>query len=301
MRQKALAWKMLFVLCLIAACLLPGRTAIGDEVMQVRIPAIASGADCIAELRDSNGHRVQLLTLTKDIGNAFVVECNGLKRFEYRASVFNEDTEEVRFDRTNYRIYVDVYYGANDQLQASVSIEVVNGSGGKLGMARFENRPIVPATPVPTAEPTISPTASPAPTATPPPYTVPFTFTKVWSGDREESIDWVMYNGDGTVRSKLFNKKEISENEWQYEAYFQESVADCYIVEYVPEGYKVRYENIGAYAHVEDRCYNDGTIYNDKVPQTGDTQPLYGAIVCAVLSAGGLCLLMKSSRKQKET
>ena len=43
-----------------------------------------------------------------------------------------------------------------------------------------------------------------------------------------------------------------------------------YVIEEVPEGYMVRYENVGAYADVTDRCYNGGTIINYKVPKTGD-------------------------------
>ena len=94
-----------------------------------------------------------------------------------------------------------------------------------------------------------------------PGYDFRFTFTKAWQGDHEDSIDWVLYYPNGTVAHKKFNKKIVSENEWRYEAWFA-SGADYYIIETVPEGYKVRYENAGAHAGETDRCYNGGTIQN---------------------------------------
>ena len=133
---------------------------------------------------------------------------------------------------------------------------------------------------------TVPPTAVPpvtAPPITPPPsdpgYDFKFTFTKAWQGDHEGSIDWVLYHPDGTVAHKKFNKKIISENEWRYEAWFP-TATDYYIVETVPEGYKVRYENIGAHAGETDRCYNGGTIINYKIPKTGDTAPFLLWLSC---------------------
>lgn len=236
------------------------------------------------------------LPLEKDAGNAFVVDCNGLLLTQYTAMVYSEDTEEIQYDKTVYTVYISVYYGDDEKLQAAVVIERQAGAdgipGGKEPMVRFANSPL---------NATLPPTATPAPvTPTPsPPYTEKFIFTKVWSGDREESIDWVMYNGDGTVRSKLFNKKIVSEYEWQYEAYFQHNVDDCYIVEYVPDGYMVRYENVGEYAHVTDRCHNGGTIINSKVPQTGDTLPVEWYVGCIVVSIMGLILLARAGCKRR--
>ena len=109
----------------------------------------------------------------------------------------------------------------------------------------------------------------------------------------------IMYNADGSVRSKLFNKKIISESEWLYEAYFQHAVDGCYIIEYVPDGYSVYYENVGEYAHVTDRCYNGGTIINRKVPQTSDPLPIGVHVICMLAAGTGLILLRKTSRKQR--
>ena len=100
-------------------------------------------------------------------------------------------------------------------------------------------------------------------------YNFRFAFSKLWQGDHEDSIDWVLYNPDGTVAHKKFNKKIVSETEWRYEAWFA-SGADYYIIENVPAGYRVRYENVGEHASETDRCYNGGTIINYKLPKTGD-------------------------------
>lgn len=294
--------KCLLTGCLLCALLLCCTIAVADETIQVRIPAIASGADCTAALYDSRGHRIQLLKLEKDVGNAFVVECNGLFLTQYSAVVYNEDSDDVSYDRTVYTIYIDVYYGADQQLQSSVIIEQSTSAdgahGGKMGMIRFENLPsLPPATPIPF--PTDSPTPLPTAAPTDNNYTVRFSFRKQWSGDVEDSIDWVMYNADGSVRSKLFNKKIISESEWLYEAYFQHAVDGCYIIEYVPDGYSVYYENVGEYAHVTDRCYNGGTIINRKVPQTSDPLPIGVHVICMLAAGTGLIWLRKTSRKQR--
>ena len=42
------------------------------------------------------------------------------------------------------------------------------------------------------------------------------------------------------------------------------------MIEEPVEGYKTRYENVGVYAGITDRCCDGGTIVNYKVPKTGD-------------------------------
>ena len=72
-----------------------------------------------------------------------------------------------------------------------------------------------------------------------------------------------------------------------------------YVVEEVPEGYKVRYENVGAYADVTDRCYNGGTIINYKVPPTGDGEnPILwiGCILAGIAVLGGLFIVAKRKK-----
>ena len=126
-----------------------------------------------------------------------------------------------------------------------------------------------------------------------------FTFTKLWPGEHEDSIDWVLYRPDGTVAHKKFNKRIVSANEWHYEAWFSE-YADYYIIENVPDGYRVRYENVGAYADVTDRCYNGGTIINMKVPKTGDDghPVLYAAL--SALAILGMTVCVIGARKMKK-
>ena len=122
-----------------------------------------------------------------------------------------------------------------------------------------------------------------------------FTFTKVWRGEAGESIHWTLYNSDGTPVRKMFNKRVLSDNEWVYEAWF-ETWDDYYLVEEVPAGYAVTYENVGPYSGITDRCCSGGTIINYKVPRTGDTQTPVLWIVMASLSMAGIALIMRRRR-----
>ena len=117
----------------------------------------------------------------------------------------------------------------------------------------------------------------------------------------------MLYNPDGTVRSKKFNRKIISDTEWLYEAWFT-SPADLYVIEAVPRGYQVRYENIGADAGITDRCCNGGTIVNYTVPKTGDSSGLLISLALSLLGFGclvgsfilGPCADSRSVRKWKK-
>lgn len=136
--------------------------------------------------------------------------------------------------------------------------------------------------------------------ADPSPYDYKFSFTKKWSGGKEDSINWTLYKSDGTVAHKKFNKKIISDTEWYYEAWFEGPV-DYYIVEDVPAGYSVWYENTGAHADETDRCYNGGTIINYKVPKTGDhsNMPLWFSLMgISVLGMIGT-LFIKTNKRRK--
>ncbi len=125
-----------------------------------------------------------------------------------------------------------------------------------------------------------------------------FTFTKLWQGDHEKSIDWVLYHSDGTVAHKKFNKTIISKNEWYYETTFTTD-EDYYIIEVIPAGYQVRYENVGAHAGITDRCYNGGKIINYKVPKTGDTADLRLWISMVLVGISIVCCAAVFSRKKK--
>ena len=128
-----------------------------------------------------------------------------------------------------------------------------------------------------------------------------FTFTKLWTGGHEDSIDWTLYDHNGTVVHKKFNKKIVSETEWRYEAWFATG-EDYYIIENVPQGYHVRYRNTGAHKDDMDRCYNGGTIINYKVPKTGDIgRPGLWIALTAVgaVLLGGLVLVRYRGKKNK--
>ncbi len=180
--------------------------------------------------------------------------------------------------------------------------------------AKAVSAPTPTFTPTPSPAPSATPVTTPAttdlpgPTSTPNPYVYHFSFTKKWEGGSEDSIDFVVYNPDGTVRSKKFNKKIISDTEWLYEAWFT-SPADLYVIETVPRGYRVRYENTGINAGVTDRCCNGGTIVNYTVPKTGDRTNLLIFLGLSLLGIGcfiasfilGPCAESRSVRKWKKT
>jgi hypothetical protein len=145
-------------------------------------------------------------------------------------------------------------------------------------------------------------TDKPAPTSKPVSpdsgsYDFQFSFTVRWDADPADSIDWVLYNSDGSAAHKKFNKK-VNGNEWRYEAWF--SVAgDYYLVENVPAGYRVRYENTGTHAGVTDRCYNGGTIVNYKVPKTGDPVDPLLWVVSGILGLLALFLAWQLFRDRR--
>lgn len=114
-----------------------------------------------------------------------------------------------------------------------------------------------------------------------------FTFKKVWEGGSEQSIDFTLYKQGGEVYHHAFNKTAVSDTKWEYNAWFSSPVA-CYVIEDPVPGYRTRYENVGVYAKVTDRCCDGGTIVNYKVPKTGDEANLPLWIGCA---AAGLALL----------
>ena len=118
-----------------------------------------------------------------------------------------------------------------------------------------------------------------------------FTFRKVWEGGSEKSIDFTLYKLGGTVYHHGFNKKIINKSEWQYNAWFSEAAA-CYVIEEPVEGYKTRYENVGVYAGITDRCCDGGTIVNYKVPKTGDDANPFLWVGCVLV---GLTIISVSA------
>ena len=125
-----------------------------------------------------------------------------------------------------------------------------------------------------------------------------FYFTKVWLGDVEESIDFTLYNPNGSERRKSFNKTKVSDTEFLYEAWFSDW-SEFYVVEEPVPGYKVRYENVGSHAGETDRCYNGGKIINYKVPKTGDSfNPyLWGGITLVGLAGLAALVLIQKKRR----
>ena len=125
-----------------------------------------------------------------------------------------------------------------------------------------------------------------------------FHFTKVWLGDVEDSIDFTLYNPNGTVRRKSFKKTKVSDTEFLYEAWFTDW-SEFYVEEEPVEGYKVRYENVGAHAGETDKCYNGGKIINYKVPKTGDESNLGLWLALTAVGLAGIGSLVLISRRRR--
>ena len=209
----------------------------------------------------------------------------------YSISEIAGSDAEFTYDDTIYTLIVEVRQ-QDVTLVSSMTITKEHDADTAFEKAIFENNFVPAPTPSPT-NPSI-----PAVPSTPNPYVYRFSFTKKWLGGVEDSIDWTLYYPNGSERHKWFNKEIISEDEWYYEGWFS-SEMDYYLIENVPEGYKVRYENVGAHAGVTNRCYNGGTIINYKVPKTGDTaNPILWA-GCALLGVGAICGAVGLRRRKK--
>ena len=137
----------------------------------------------------------------------------------------------------------------------------------------------------------------------PPPRDYKFTFYKVWEGGYENDLTWTFYSSDGTVVHKRFSRSEIEkQRKYKYTGYFTYDPEGYYIIENVPEGYSVRYENVGAYAGVTDRLHNGGTMINNKIPKTGDNSNLLLWSVMALSGlavAGGAAVLTRKKKVRK--
>ncbi len=77
------------------------------------------------------------------------------------------------------------------------------------------------------------------------------------------------------------------------------AAAACYVIEEPVEGYITRYENVGVYADITDRCCDGGTIVNKKIPKTGDSAPLALWAGMIALGAAGLSAARAMGRRGK--
>lgn len=127
-------------------------------------------------------------------------------------------------------------------------------------------------------------------------YNYKFSFTKKWQGGVESTLEWTLYDADGNVVHKKFNKDVIDETEWYYEAWFAMDKG-YYIIEDVPEGYEPIYVNVGQYADVTDRLYNGGTIINYKAPQTGDANNPFAWAALMLCSAAAMLVVVLRRRR----
>ena len=166
-----------------------------------------------------------------------------------------------------------------------------------------EPTPTVTSEPTPTATPKPTPAPTPTPRVTNPPSRNDFYFwfKKEWRGEAQPSINYTLYNPNGTVRKHDFRITKISETEWLFEAWLS-SGGDYYVIEDPIEGYTTTYVNEGDHASEADRVYNKGTIVNSSVPKTGDASKpaLWAALAAGSLALMGAAFLaMKKRRSAK--
>ena len=127
-----------------------------------------------------------------------------------------------------------------------------------------------------------------------------FTFKVFWQDGSDKNIDFTLYRKGGTVYSHGFDKKKLGSGEWQYSAWFSSPEA-CYIIEKPMEGYQIRYENVGVYAQVTDRCCDGGAITIYKVPKTGDTANLALWMGMVLVGAVTLCGVAVTGKRRKQS
>ena len=125
-----------------------------------------------------------------------------------------------------------------------------------------------------------------------------FSFKKVWQGGSEHSIDFTLYKADGSVYRHGVDKKAVSASEWQYSAWFNAPAA-CYVIEQPVPGYQTRYENVGIYAGITDRCCDGGTIVNYRVPRTGDEAPIWLWLGCALAGLAIIAAAVHAEKRKK--
>lgn len=71
------------------------------------------------------------------------------------------------------------------------------------------------------------------------------------------------------------------------------------MIEKPVEGYKIRYENVGPYAGITDRCCDGGTIVNYRVPKTGDEAQVMLWLGCAAAGLAVMTLAVRSGKRKK--
>ena len=279
MNAKALKKRIgiIALLYLFLLMLMPSN-ALALVSVEVRFPIVATGADCTVELLDNEENRRQALLLKDGEENAFTVSCYLMEDYYFTIRLIEKDTDSMTYDHTEYKVMISLFRNEDGEIGY-----VYTASDGhttfKPNRFEFSNTPIVP-----------------PPTEVPRTYR--FTFIKLWPGEHEDSITWVLYKPDGTVAHKKFNKKIVSANEWYYEAWFPDDV-DYYLIESVPDGYTVRYENVGEHAGETDRCYNGGKIINYKIPKTGDQTNLPLWLCCILLGLAAVFAGIYTGRRKK--
>ncbi len=127
-----------------------------------------------------------------------------------------------------------------------------------------------------------------------------FSIRKVWIGvtDDKPEIVFDLYQDGKLIEWRQPEPTADGMYSWEYLPKLRDGEeAEYYVIERPVPGYAVKYENIGSYRTVTDRCYAGGKIINYQIPKTGDGGKLEMGITCVVM---GLLLIILFRRRHYE-
>ncbi len=95
-----------------------------------------------------------------------------------------------------------------------------------------------------------------------------------------------------------------ADEELAQERFYQRARTDKNLLQHsahgeLSPGYQTRYENVGVYASITDRCCDGGTIVNYRVPKTGDEAPVWLWLGCAAAGLMVMTLALRNGKRKK--
>lgn len=134
LKRRLAAWAAV-IFCL--AAMLTGAQA---ESAEIRIPVIATSADCTAALLDEGGNAVQTLELTAGEERFFTVTSDRLGTTAYTVKLTNENTATTTYDPSVFAVNAMLYYSGSGALATLVEIKPYGDvSSPKKERVEFEN------------------------------------------------------------------------------------------------------------------------------------------------------------------
>ena len=132
-----------------------------------------------------------------------------------------------------------------------------------------------------------------------------FRVQKIWTGKddpaKRPKITLNLY-----CNGKPYNKKPSGPDSDGWYTWYNLPVtvdgADAvyYVIEEEMPGYRTSYSNTGSHADVDDKAYDYGTITNESIPKTGDTQqPVLWSLMALMGIAGSTLLIRRQKRSAR--